>query len=126
MIIGVGTDIIKISRIKTLLIKNKQRFLQRIFTENEIKVSLNYKNIDRLTGYIAKRFAAKEACSKALGRGIGEHLSFHDIEIFQDIHGKPYIKFSEKINNYYPLIIPHLSMTDEKEFAQAFVIMEKK
>ena len=125
MILGIGTDIVKTSRIKTLLIKNKQRFLSRILTINEINLTSDYNNIDRLTGYVAKRFAAKEACAKALGKGIGKYLSFHDVEIFKDINGKPYFEFNSKIKNLYPDIKSYLSMADEKEFAQAFVVMEK-
>jgi holo-[acyl-carrier protein] synthase len=125
MIIGIGTDIVKISRIKALLVKNKQRFLAKIFTKKEIELTFKFNNLDRLSGYIAKRFAAKEASSKAFGKGIGKEISFQDIEVFQDIHGKPYLKFSDKVNKNYLLVKPHLSMTDEKEFAQAFVILEK-
>lgn len=125
MIIGIGSDIIKNSRIEALLITHKQRFLQRILTSTEIDL-LNNK---RLISYVAKRFAAKEACSKALGTGIGKYASFQDMEIFSDVNGKPYFKFSPKLkeflqHNHGPYKT-HLSMTDEEEYAQAFVIIEK-
>jgi holo-[acyl-carrier protein] synthase len=127
VIIGIGTDLIKIDRIKALLIHNRQRFLQRILTKDELKILKE----GRITGYVAKRFSAKEAFAKALGTGIGKHLSFQDIEIFQDPNGKPYFKFSDKLkeflyNNYGKEITAHLSMTDESEFAQTFVVIEKK
>ena len=119
MIIGIGNDLIKTSRIKALLIKNKQRFLNRIFTPKEVSLTENFSNIERLSSYVAKRFAAKEAFSKAFGTGIGAKLSFQDIEIFKTENGKPYIEFNQK-NNYNI----HLSMTDETCYAQAFVIIE--
>ena len=125
MIIGIGNDIIRVARIKALLINNKQRFLQRIFTQTEINLTKKIKQIDRLSGYVAKRFAAKEACAKALGTGIGSILGFHDIEIFQNDKGKPYVQFSQKINSEFKNIIPHLSLADERKYAQAFVILER-
>jgi holo-[acyl-carrier protein] synthase len=125
MIVGIGSDIIKIARIKALLDKNKQRFLLKIFTLKEIELTQNINNTQRLAGYVAKRFAAKEACAKAFGTGIGANLSFHDLEIFQDKLGKPYFKFSEKINNKHQQIKVHLTMTDEQEYAQTFVIIEE-
>ncbi len=125
MILGIGSDIIKISRIKALLVKNKQRFLLKILTQVEIELADNINNLDRLINYIAKRFAAKEACAKAFGKGIGSHVSFHDLEIFQDQFGKPYFKFSKKLSNHYNNLKAHLTMTDEQEYAQAFVIIEE-
>ena len=119
MIIGIGNDIIKTSRIKALLVKNKRRFLHRIFTPKEIFLTESFSNIDRLSSYVAKRFAAKESFAKAFGTGIGAKLSFQDIEIFKTFAGKPYIEFNQ--NNDYNI---HLSMADETCYAQAFVIIE--
>lgn len=124
MIIGIGSDIIRVARIRNLLINNRQRFLARIFTKDEIKLAEKIDKIERLSGYVAKRFAAKEACAKALGTGIGAVLGFYDMEIFQDERGKPYIKFSAKINDRFKNMIAHLSLADEREYAQAFVILE--
>lgn len=121
MILGIGSDIVKVARIKALLIKNRQRFLHKIFTNVEISLLENLTNPNRLVGYVAKRFAAKEACAKAFGTGIGASLSFHDLEVFQDKFGKPYFEFSAKINKQ---IKAHLTMTDELEYAQAFVVIE--
>ncbi len=122
MIIGIGSDIVKISRIEALLVSHKQRFLHRIFTSNELSL-LNNK---RLSSYVAKRFAAKEAFSKALGTGIGKSLSFKDIEIFTKTSGEPYFEISSRVKNKYNAIKAHLSMTDEAEYAQAFVIIEER
>ena len=130
MIIGIGSDIIKTARVIRLLKLNRQRFLQKIFTTLEINLLQNILNEKRLVGYIAKRFSAKEAFSKALGTGIGKHLSFKDIEILKDIRGKPYFKYGLSLEifiqkNYGENIQIHLSMSDELDYAQAFVVIEK-
>jgi holo-[acyl-carrier protein] synthase len=129
LIVGIGTDIIKNERIEALLISSKQRFLQRLFTPNEI-ILLDSLSDRRLVGYVAKRFAAKEAFSKALGTGIGKDLSFQDLEILSNSKNKPYFKFSIKLqnlmqSNYGKNLQAHLSLADEHEYAQAFVIIEK-
>ena len=126
-IVGMGVDIIQNSRIKKA-IKNKS-FVNRIFTKSEISSSKirNYK-----TNYFAKRFAAKEAFIKSIGIGIRKGINFKDIYVINDKSGKPNIKFSNKVNN---LIIKKfktrnvdifLSLSDEKNYSIAFVIIQKK
>ena len=126
-IIGIGVDIIQNSRIKKA-IKNKS-FVNRIFTKSEILSSKirNYK-----TNYFAKRFAAKEAFIKSIGIGIRKGINFKDINVINDKSGKPNIKFSNKVNN---LIIKKfktrnfdifLSLSDEKNYSIAFVVIQKK
>ena len=126
-IVGIGVDIIQNSRIKKA-IKNKS-FVNRIFTKSEISSSKirNYK-----TNYFAKRFAAKEAFIKSIGIGIRKGINFKDIYVINDKSGKPNIKFSNKVNN---LIIKKfktinfdifLSLSDEKNYSIAFVIIQKK
>ena len=126
-IVGIGVDIIQNSRIKKA-IKNKS-FVNRIFTKSEILSSKirNYK-----TNYFAKRFAAKEAFIKSIGIGIRKGINFKDIYIINDKSGKPNIKFSNQVNN---LIIKKfksrnfdifLSLSDEKNYSIAFVIIQKK
>lgn len=128
MILGIGSDIIKNTRIESLLITHKQRFLKRIFTALEVDF-IKERHLKKKIGYIAKRFAAKEAFSKALGTGIGKQLSFQDIEIFSNQSGKPYFKFSERLTSFlqqsHGKIDTHLSMSDEEEYSQAFVVIEK-
>ena len=110
--------------------RNKQRFLQKIFTPNEINLAENIKHPERFIGHVAKRFAAKEAFAKALGTGIGKYLSFQDLEIFSSATGKPYFELNRKLKDFLhknhknPEI--YLSMADEAEYAQAFVIIEEK
>ncbi len=128
MIIGIGSDVIAVERVERLLIWRKRAFLQKILTKNEISL-LDNVNIVRLAGYVANRFAAKEAFSKALGTGIGQYASFLDIEILKTSIGKPYFEFSDKLKgflkeNYGDSVKIHVSMSNEAEYAQAFVIIE--
>lgn len=116
MISGIGIDIIELDRIKSF-IERKPGFANRILTENEL---INYKELkeSRKIEYLAGRFAAKEAFSKAMGTGIGKTLSFQDIEVDKDEQGKPYIV--KPICNGV-----HLSITHSREYACAQVIIEK-
>ena len=126
-ILGIGVDLIQNNRIKSL-IKNKS-FLRRTFSNKEVKFSDNTKN---KTLYFAKRFAAKESLSKALGTGFRNNFNFKDIEILNDKLGKPYYLKSSKINNIvkkrfktksYNLF---LSISDEKDYSVAFTILQKQ
>jgi len=126
-ILGIGVDIINNKRIKFSI--RKKDFIKRIFSQNEIKFS---KKIKVKTNYFAKRFAAKEALSKALGIGFRNNLNFKDIEILNDKLGKPYYFKSKKITNIvnkkfktkrYNLF---LSITDEKDYSIAFTILQSQ
>ena len=126
-IVGIGVDIIQNSRIKKA-IKNKS-FVNRIFTKSEISSS---KIRNCKTNYFAKRFAAKEAFIKSIGIGIRKGINFKDIYVINDKSGKPNIKFSNKVNN---LIVKKfktrnfdifLSLSDEKNYSIAFVVIQKK
>ena len=121
-IYGIGTDIVSIERIKKSL-KNKN-FLKRIFSEKEI---LKCKKISNSYNCYAKRFAAKEAFSKALGTGISNGINFNEIIILNKKSGKPFI-FVEGgtkkiINKRFKYKKPKisLSLSDERKFAVAFV-----
>jgi len=125
-IFGIGTDIVNIKRMEKLLKKNNKAFKQRIFSENEIRYCYKKKNP---SSYYSKRFAAKEALSKALGTGIRKGINLKDIEISNDNYGKPSIKLKgstrkflkEKINsNKYSI---HLSLSDDLPWAQATVVI---
>ena len=123
---GIGVDIVENKRIKNL-IKDKN-FILRIFTKNEIKNSIKIKD---KTNYFAKRFAAKESLSKAIGTGFRKSLKFKDIGISNDIYGKPYFKLN---NNAKKLISSKfkikkfkisLSLADEKKYSIAFSVIHK-
>ena len=125
-IFGIGTDIVNIKRMEKLLKKNNKTFKQRVFSESEIRYCDKKKNS---SSYYSKRFAAKEALSKALGTGIRKGINLKDIEISNDNYGKPSIKLKgstrkflkEKINsNKYSI---HLSLSDDLPWAQATVVI---
>ena len=125
-IFGIGTDIVNIKRIKKILKNNGTRFKNKIFSESEI----NYCEKKRDPGpFYAKRFAAKEAFTKALGTGIRKGINLKNIIIFNDVYGKPKIKLKGSTYNYLKKKIKskkyniHLSLTDDKPWAQATVII---
>ena len=126
-ILGIGGDIGKNKRIKTL-IKNKL-FLSRTFSQNEIKTS---KNISNKINYFSKRFAAKEALAKSLGTGFRNNLNFKDIEILNNKKGKPFYSKSKKIDSIIKKTFKisnfnlFLSISDEKDYSIAFTILQKK
>ncbi len=117
MIIGTGIDIVELKRIADIMNRNSS-FSKRILTVNEQEV---YKTLTerRKTEFLAGRFAAKEAFSKAVGSGIGKHLSWQDIEITPDQNGKPTLFTKRKYGRV------HLSISHSKEYAVANVIIEK-
>ena len=125
-IFGIGTDIVNIKRLKKTLKYNKNLFKKRVFSQNEIKYCENKKNS---SSFYAKRFAAKEALSKALGTGIRKGINFKDIEVLNDRYGKPTIKvkgttalfLKKKIKQKKYSI--YLSLSDDKPWAQATVII---
>ena len=126
-IIGNGVDIIKNSRINnSLKIKG---FLNRIFTEKEIQQGKKLKN---KINFYAKRFAAKEAFVKAIGTGFRSDINFIDIEIKNYRNGKPYISLSKKLNIFLQKKFKiqkykvFLSLSDEKDYSIAFVVIDKK
>ena len=125
-IIGIGVDIVNNNRLKKL-IKNKS-FIKRIFTNHEQKSSRKLKN---KLSYYANRFAAKEAFSKASGLGISKNLHFKNIEIKKNKKGRPTInlqpntkKFLKKKFNVKSFKT-NLSLSDERDFSLAYVIIEK-
>ena len=96
-IFGIGTDIVNIKRMEKSLKKNGKPFKNRIFSKHEISYCENKKNP---FPYYAKRFAAKEALSKALGTGIRNEISFKDIHINNNKLGKPYIELRGKTADF--------------------------
>ena len=92
-ILGLGTDIIEIDRIRQSIEAHKERFLAKLFTLSEQEYCLKHQEA---AVHFAGRFAAKEAIAKALGTGFGEHLSWQDIEILNGEHGRPDVVFSEQ------------------------------
>ena len=125
-IFGVGTDIVKNSRIKKL-IKNK-KFINRIFTSSEIKDS---KKINQKVLFFSKRFAAKEAFVKSLGTGFVHNINFKDINVSKKRSGKPHLTLSNKLKDILKRKLKlkkfkiFLSLSDEREYSVAYVITQK-
>ena len=121
IIYGIGTDIVSVSRIKISL--KKKSFLKRIFDNEEVAKCSKLINPNNC---YAKRFAAKEAFSKALGTGISNGISFKDISVNNDIKGKPYIVLLGKTKSTVQRTIKKkykifLTMSDEQKYALAVV-----
>ena len=125
-IFGIGTDIVNVKRMKNSLKKNGDSFKKRIFSKDEIIYCEAKKNP---FAFYAKRFAAKEALSKALGTGIRKGINFKNIEISNNKFGKPSIKLSGSTASFLKKKIKtkkysiYLSLSDDKPWAQATVII---
>jgi holo-[acyl-carrier protein] synthase len=126
-ILGIGVDIVENSRIAKLL-KNKL-FIKRIFSNSEILIA---NKIRDKKGYYSKRFAAKEAFAKSIGTGFRDDLNYKDISIVNDKLGKPSFVINEKIKKIVKkqfkitLFNFFLSISDEKKYSVAYVILQKK
>ena len=125
-IFGIGTDIVNIKRIEHLLKKHGFSFKNRIFSKKEISYCEKKKNS---SSFYAKRFAAKEAFTKALGTGIRKGVNLKNIEITNNVYGKPLILLKGNLSSYLKKKIKgskydiHLSLSDDKPWAQATVII---
>ena len=126
-ILGIGVDIVENSRIGKLL-KNKL-FIKRIFSNSEILIA---NKIEDKKSYYSKRFAAKEAFAKSIGTGFRDNFNFKDISIINDKLGKPSFKINEKIKKIIKKQFKttsfnfFLSISDEKKYSVAYVILQKK
>jgi len=128
-IFGLGTDIVNIKRLEKILKKNEDGFKSRIFSKSEILYCDKKKSP---APFYAKRYAAKEALSKALGTGIRKGINFKDIEIINNNFGKPSIKLKGTTANFLKKKIRakkysiYLSLSDDLPWAQATVIISYK
>ncbi|MBT0068406.1 holo-ACP synthase [Vibrio alginolyticus] len=123
-IVGLGTDIAEIERIEKALARSGEPFAQRILSEGEMAKFSQLKLQGR---YLAKRFAVKEAASKALGTGIAKGVTFHDFSISNDELGKPVLALTgtaKQIADAMGVNHIHLSISDERHYAVATVIFE--
>ncbi|PWJ92896.1 MULTISPECIES: holo-ACP synthase [Mesorhizobium] len=128
MIIGIGSDLIDIRRIEKSLERHGQRFIQRIYTDLEQARSEGRRA--RAASY-AKRFAAKEACAKALGTGLAQGVFWRDMGVVNLPSGAPTMALTGGAQTRLGKILPkghraaiHLTITDDFPLAQAFVIIE--
>ncbi|HEV7416841.1 MAG TPA: holo-ACP synthase [Tianweitania sediminis] len=128
MIIGIGSDLIDIRRIEKTLERHGERFRARVFTD--IEQARSDRRKERAASY-AKRFAAKEACAKALGTGLARGVFWRDMGVVNLPGGKPTMKLTNgaaaRLSSMTPaghVAVVHLTITDDFPLAQAFVIIE--
>jgi holo-[acyl-carrier protein] synthase len=124
MILGIGTDIVSLARIASLHERYGKRFAQRILSEIEMAEFAGNAQPARL---LMKRFAAKEALAKATGMGLRHPVSMSQMTVVHDVQGKPGFVFAAELASYldkFGVTRHHLSISDEREAAVAFVILE--
>lgn len=125
MIFGIGTDIVEVERIESSLSQFGDAFAKRILDEQELA---SYQASNIKARFLAKRFAAKEAFSKALGTGIRGVVSFQNIAVSHDDLGKPILVLAPELSAFLQekqIVRMHVSISDEKNLAAAFVVLEQ-
>src|SRR5512135_2094774 len=124
MIYGVGTDIVEIARVARVMTRYGERFAERILCPPELR---RFRAHRKPAAYLAKRFAAKEAFTKALGTGIHAPANWHGMWVVNLRSGKPELEFSVELKEFLEhrrIRRSHLSLTDERDIASATVILE--
>ncbi|WP_371372993.1 holo-ACP synthase [Thalassotalea aquiviva] len=124
-VVGIGNDILQVKRIANMAEQARERLAKRVLTPDEYQ---RYCDINQPERFLAKRWAAKEAAAKALGRGIADGISFQHIEIRSLCTGQPTLHFSDRAlavaqelgANHW-----HISLSDEQEYAVAFVVLSR-
>lgn len=130
MILGIGTDLANIERIQGTLDRFGDRFRNRVFTERELAKAARRKDE---AGTLAKRWAAKEACSKALGTGLAMGISWRDMAVSNLRTGQPVMAVTgwakDRLDEMTPdghTAVIHVTLTDDHPWAQAFVVIEAR
>ncbi len=131
MIIGIGSDLIDIRRVEKVMARYEARFIARCFTAEEKRKAERRRAAGTHIDTYAKRFAAKEACSKALGTGFNRGVFMRDIGVVNDISGRPTLELTGGALGRLREMVPkgmkpaiHLTITDEPPLAKAVVIIE--
>lgn len=130
MIFGIGTDIVKISRIQAALTRHPQRFVAKILgTDEQVIYQVRAaQSLRRAVLFLATRFAAKEAFSKAIGLGVRHPMNWHSLQILSDDIGRPRLCWQGELAEWMHArhLSAHLSMSDEDDFAIAYVVVEQQ
>jgi holo-[acyl-carrier protein] synthase len=124
MIFGIGTDIVEVTRIEASINQFGDEFAKRILADSEFSSYLKSQIKPR---FLAKRFAAKEAFSKALGTGLRAPCTFQNIAVSHDDLGKPILRLADELQAFLTtknITQTHISVSDEKNLAAAFVVLE--
>ncbi|WP_158773086.1 holo-ACP synthase [Cobetia sp. L2A1] len=125
MIVGIGTDIARIERFEVAMARHGERFARRLLGDEELARFVGHA---QPAAYLAKRFAAKEAFVKALGTGLRQGMRFTQIQVVNDALGKPSFLLSDEaatLSSRAGIRHLHLSISDEREQAIAFVVLER-
>ncbi len=125
-IAGIGSDIVSIARIRQVLRRHPQRFAQRILSEAE---RADLARSADAAAFLARRFAAKEAAAKALGTGISRGIAFTDFCVSHSPSGQPVLKIrgrAQEIMDRRAIASGHLSISDDADYAVAFVVLETR
>lgn len=127
MVLGVGIDTVEIARIRRAMNRFGDHFLHRLFTETEQNEAQRMTRPER---FLASRFAAKEAMSKALGTGMAHGVTWRDIQVAKHPSGQPYISLRGRAEAIFRAMVPqghhgmiHLSLTDTQDSAQSMVVV---
>ena len=124
MILGIGTDIVYIERIQGVLDRHGDRFINRVLTKQE---RARFERTKLKASHLAKRWAAKEAFSKAIGTGIHAPFKWHSITVGRDPKGKPLVIPSPEMKRHLDAMgvrSAHVSLTDDAGVAVAFIVLE--
>ncbi len=124
MILGIGTDLCEIARMEHALERFSERFARRILMDAEF---VRFRRHRKPAAYLAKRFAAKEAFSKALGTGIRHPVTWQNVGVLNVVSGAPQLIFTNVLQvmlSARGIVTAHVSLTDENGMACAFVILE--
>ncbi len=129
MIYGIGTDICDVRRIAATYARRGERFAARVLGPHEIEVfhDRRAKALPRGISYLATRFCAKEAFSKAIGLGMRMPMTWRDCEVVKAASGKPGIRLHGELAAWFQArgLSAHVSITDETDYAASFVVIEK-
>ena len=130
MIYGIGTDICDVRRIRASIDKHGERFASKVLAEGEIK-AWKFRSArwpERGVRYLATRFSAKEAFSKAVGMGMRTPMTWRQCEVANERGGKPYIVLHGGLKEWFDAqgLVAHVTVTDESDYAASFVVVEKK
>jgi holo-[acyl-carrier protein] synthase len=130
MIFGVGTDLCDVRRVRAVLGRRGDRFAERVLGPHEIEVfrARRAQLEERGVRYLATRFSAKEAFSKAIGLGMRMPMTWRGCEIVKRASGKPEIRLSGALADWFSTrgLRAHVSVTDEADYAASFVVVEQE
>ena len=124
-IVGIGNDIINITRIEKSIAKFGDKFITRIYTNNEISLAKKFTSSKKISSFYAKRFAAKEALVKAVGTGFRMGISFTDIEILNNEDGKPVVNLYNELKTTLDDTKIYISLSDDYPFAIATILISR-